>query len=106
MSKSSYFDITDQSIKDGILAGTGAGVMFFVQRFFKNNDSLSERVRRLENQHTRIEMQIKNLDKYVHHSVHDLKNMINEKTLKDAVVDQVHEIVKEINGKLDEHKEK
>lgn len=104
MTKTYNFDITDENIKDGLLTGLGAGVMFYVQRFFKNKDSLSIRVRNLENQHARIETKIENLDKYIHNSVHDLKNMINEKNLKDEIVDQVFQTVQEIKEKINETK--
>lgn len=110
MKSSLYINIDDPEVRNGLVAGSGAVLGFVLQRFFKNRDSHSARLAKLEKQQQitdfRIQSMLHNIDRiskkleevhfnlenkdgYVHQKFHDLTNLINQKTLKDATVDSI-----------------
>jgi len=114
MTKESFFDIPDQSIKDGAFASVGAAIMFYTQRFFKNKDSLSLRVRNLESQHVRMEMQLNQINKtlkrldndmndmraYNKDAHHETRDLLTKKSIKDDIVDKVYKSLENIEKRL------
>jgi phosphoribosylamine-glycine ligase len=108
--------IDESTAKDVLIGVGGALSMFSISRFFKGHDSVKERLRVLENGHTAIIKDhkyiqdklketlstLKVLEEYTHTVKHDLASMINEKTLKDGIVDDVYDKVQNIENLLKE----
>jgi len=99
-----YIEVSNEDIKAISLGTLTAATGFFFQRFFKNRDSLNDRVRRLERNQAKMEVQFNKMEEYLHASVHDLKNMINEKSLKDNIVDNIYSTVSDIQRRMTNEK--
>lgn len=112
INKNLLFDIPESDIKSGVVALTGALAGFLTQRFYKNKDSDRERIRALESESVKLsgmvssliqlrETDVKNIDNmqsyiielrnYISKSHHSLTKLINERTLKDSVIDKLYE---------------
>ena len=116
--KPNYFDISDVDIKNIIIGGSGAGIMYGIKRFFNGRDALIERVRVLENQHARMEAQlsqinqnlklidddINNIREYNRNAHHETRTLLTERNIKDDIVDKVYKSLEAIEKRLSDEK--
>ena len=93
--------IEDASFKDAVIGVGSALGMFAIARFFKNGDSLRDRVRILESGQKVTETKLDNLQigqeeikKYLHDKLHDVINVLNSKMTRDSF--KVEEVKKDL----------
>jgi hypothetical protein len=107
--------IEELTTTDKTLGIAGFLAAFSFNRWFHNGDSLKERVRNLEKQHEAVlervsnlqlrreedSQRMKELDTYMHNSIHDLKNLIHVKSLKESIIDDIADKMNIILKKLE-----
>ena len=82
-------ELTD--FKEAAIGAASAMVVFFSTRFFKNNDSLKERVRELENFRKEMELSTKQImseHEFIRNTLIDLKNHEKETDIKLVKLDR------------------
>lgn len=108
--------IEDASFKDAVMAIGGALGMFAIARFFKNGDSLRDRVRMLESGQKVLETKLdtlqtsrdedsktlKKMDDYLHYKLHNVCNVLNSQMVGDAL--KVMDLEKKVETLLKEKK--